>query len=357
MKKYKIIVAFLAIILAMIFIVAFFYNYEIAAVSKKNEPVVVEIKEGSTPYSIGNILYENKLIKNKFVYKVYVKLNKVNGIKASKYELNRNMSLKEIIEVLEKGNSYNPDQISITFKEGLNVRKIAKVIEENTNNKYEDMINLMKDKEYIDSLISKYWFFTDKIKDSKIYYPLEGYLFPNTYAFSNKDVTIKEIIETMLDELNKELEPFKDKIKNNELSIHELMTLASIVELEGASADDRASVAGVFYNRIKDGWALGSDVTTYYYLKIDNFKESLNGNPNLYTCDHAYNTRCNSFIGLPIGPISNPGHESIDAVINYKRHNYYYFVADCKGKTYLSKDSNEHYNTIQRLKNDNNWCV
>ena len=136
-----------------------------------------------------------------------------------------------------------------------------------------------------------------------------------------------------------------------------MITLASIVELEGASADDRASVAGVFYNRLNDGWVLGSDVTTYYYLKIDDFKQSLNGNPKLYDCDNAYNTRCTSYVGLPIGPISDPGKESIEATINYTKHNYYYFVADCKGKTYLSKTPNEHYNTIQKLKNENNWCV
>lgn len=356
MKKYKIIVIFLAILLGCIFLVGFFYNYWLSPMSRKSEPVVVEIKGGSI-YSIGNTLYENKLIRNTFIYKVYVKVNHINDLKASTYELNRNMSLKKIIKTLSDGNSYNPDQISITFKEGLNVRKIAKVVAENTNNSYDDFMSIMNDKAYIDSLIEKYWFLTDTIKNSKIYYPLEGYLFPNTYAFLNKDVTVKEIVETMLEEENKQLTKYKDKIKDSELSLHELMTLASIVELEGASADDRASVAGVFYNRIKDGWVLGSDVTTYYYLKIDDFKTSLNGNPNLYTCDHAYNTRCTSFVGLPVGPVSNPGHESIDAVINYKRHNYYYFVADCKGKTYLNKDATGHYNTIQRLQNENNWCA
>ena len=356
MKKYKIIVILLAILLVCILGVAIFYNYGLSAVSKKSEPVVVEIKEGSI-YSIGNTLYENKLIRNVFIYKIYVKLNNITDLKASTYEFNRNMKLSKIVDMLKEGNSYNPDQITITFKEGLNVRKIARLVEENTNNSYDDFMSVMNDKEYIDTLINKYWFLTDSIKNTKIYYPLEGYLFPNTYAFSNKDVTVKEIVETMLDEMGRQLDKYKDKIKDSDLNLHDLITLASIVELEGASADDRASVAGVFYNRIKDGWVLGSDVTTYYYLKIDDFKVSLNGNPNLYTCDHAYNTRCTSFVGLPVGPVSDPGHESIDAVINYKRHNYYYFVADCKGKTYLNKDSSGHYNTIQKLKNENNWCV
>ena len=334
----------------------FYYNYQISAVSRDSEKVIVEIKEGSV-YSVGDTLYENGLIRNTFIFKLYVKINGVTSLKASTYELNKNMKLKEIIQVLEKGNSYNPDEVRITFKEGLNVRKIAKIVEENTNNSYDDFMNLMNDKEYIKGLIDKYWFLTDSILDSRIYYPLEGYLFPNTYAFLNKDVTVKEIVEKMLDEMDLQLSKYKDSIDDSDLSLHEIITLASIVELEGASSDDRASVAGVFYNRIKDKWVLGSDVTTYYYLKIDDFKVSLNGNKNLYTCDNAYNTRCTSYVGLTVGPISNPGIESLEATINYREHDYYYFVADCKGKTYLNKDMTGHYNTINKLKNENNWCV
>ena len=356
MKKLKIGVVILLVLLAMIFLGGFIYNYELSPVSRDSEKVIVEIKEGSI-YSIGDTLYKEGLIRNTLIFKVYVKVNGVNSLKASTYELDKNMSLKEIIKVLEAGNGYNPDEITIIFKEGLNVRKIAKLVEENTNNSYDDFMKLMNDSDFIDKKIDEYWFLTDSIKNSKIYYPLEGYLFPETYAFLNKDVTVEDIVDTMLKEMGKVLEGYKDRIENSEYNIHELMTLASIVELEGASADDRASVAGVFYNRLHDGWVLGSDVTTYYYLKIDDFKQSLNGNKNLYTCDNAYNTRCTSFVGLPVGPISNPGKESIDAVINYKKHNYYYFVADCNKKTYLNKDATGHYNTIQKLKNEGNWCA
>lgn len=356
MKKYKIIIIILTIMVSMLFLMGFYYNYQISPVDRDGEEVLVEIKEGSI-YSIGDTLYENNLIKSKLIFKIYVKLNGVSSLKASTYKLNKNMKLSEIISVLEEGNSYNPDEIRITFKEGLNIRKIALLIEENTNNSYDDLINLMDDTSYIDTLINKYWFLTDEIKNEKIYYPLEGYLFPNTYAFLNKDVDVKTIVEKMLDETDKQLSKYKDKIDKSELSVHKLLTLASIVELEGASSDDRAGVAGVFYNRIKDGWSLGSDVTTYYYLKIDDFKQSLNGNKDLFTCDNAYNTRCTSFLGLPVGPISNPGIDSIEGTINYREHNYYYFVADCNGKTYLSKDSTSHYNTINKLKNEGNWCV
>ena len=354
--KFKLLGIVFLVLLALVFSVGFYYSYQISPVDRDGQKVIVEIKEGSIS-SIGDTLYENGLIRSNFIFKIYVKLNKVNSLKASTYELNKNMKLEEIIEVLEKGNSYNPDEIRITFKEGLNVRKIAKKIEENTNNTYDDVIKLMDDVSYIDMLIDKYWFLTDEIKNEKIYYPLEGYLFPETYAFLNKEVDVKTIIETMLDEMGENLTVYKDKIEKSKYSVHKLLTLASIVELEGASADDRASVAGVFYNRLNDGWSLGSDVTTYYYLKIDDFKQSLNGNKNLLTCDNAYNTRCTSFIGLPVGPISNPGLESLEGTINYREHNYYYFVADCNGKTYLSKNGTEQYNTILRLKNENNWCV
>lgn len=356
MMKFKLLGIVFLVLLALVFSVGFYYSYQISPVDRDGQKVIVEIKEGSIS-SIGDTLYKNGLIRSNFIFKIYVKLNKVNSLKASTYELNKNMKLEEIIEVLEKGNSYNPDEIRITFKEGLNVRKIAKIIEENTNNTYDDVIKLMDDVSYIDMLIDKYWFLTDEIKNEKIYYPLEGYLFPETYAFLNKEVDVKTIIETMLDEMGENLTVYKDKIEKSKYSVHKLLTLASIVELEGASADDRASVAGVFYNRLNDGWSLGSDVTTYYYLKIDDFKQSLNGNKNLLTCDNAYNTRCTSFIGLPVGPISNPGLESLEGTINYREHNYYYFVADCKGKTYLSKNGTEQYNTILRLKNENNWCV
>ena len=357
MKKYKLILIIILVVLVVsAFSIGFYYKYQISPVSRESEKVIVEIKEGSIS-SIGDTLYEHGLIRSTFIFKIYVKLNGVDSLKASTYELDKNMSLSEIIEVLEEGNAYNPDEIRITFKEGLNVRKIARLIEENTNNTYDDVLNLMDDDSYIDSLINKYWFLTDEIKNEKIYYPLEGYLFPNTYALLNVDVDVKTIVETMLDETDKQLTKYKEQIEKSEYSVHEWLTLASIVELEGASADDRAGVAGVFVNRLNDGWTLGSDVTTYYYLKIDDFKKSLNGNKNLYTCDNAYNTRCTSFVGLPVGPISNPGVESIEGTINYKKHDYYYFVADCKGKTYLNKDMTGHYNTINKLKREDNWCA
>ena len=356
MKLKRILFALFTLGVCFVIFCLCFYNYNLTAVSDNATNKVVVIEGGSIT-SIGKILKDNNLIRSEFVFKLYVKLNNINNLKASTYQLNESMSLKEIVSILKEGNSYNPDEITITFKEGKNIRSIASVIADNTNNTFDDVINKVNDEAYIDTLIQKYWFLTNDIKNSKIYYDLEGYLFPDTYAFLNKDVSVEDIIETMLNETEKKLEPYKDKIESLDLSIHEFFTLASIVELEGASSDDRKSVAGVFYNRINDNWSLGSDVTTYYALKIDDFKVSLTEGIGLYKCDYAYNTRCNDFIGLPVGPICNPGMESLLATLEPTMHDSYYFVADCNGKTYLNKNASGHRNTINNLINENNWCA
>jgi len=356
MKLKNIIITLFVLGVCLVVFAFLFYKYNLKSVSDNTNEVIVTIEGGSVD-SIGKILKENNLIRNELIFKIYVRLNKINNLKASTYKLNESMTLKEIVEALQKGNSYNPDEITITFKEGKNIRSIAQVISENTNNSYDDVIRIVNDETYIDTLINKYWFLTDDIKNSKIYYDLEGYLFPNTYAFMNKDVSIETIIEKMLDETDKQLTPHKAKLESMDLSIHEYFTLSSIVELEGASSNDRKGVAGVFYNRLNDKWSLGSDVTTYYALKIDDFKVSLTEELGLYKCDKAYNTRCTSFIGLPVGPICNPGLESLLATLEPTEHEYYYFVADCTGKTYLNVDGPSHRNTINKLINENNWCA
>jgi len=356
MKLKKILIALFILGVCFVLFLFCFYKYNLTGVSNNMEDKIITIEGGSIA-SIGRTLKENNLIRNELVFKIYIKLNKINNLKASTYNLNESMSLEEIVNILKEGNSYNPDAISITFKEGKNMRSIANAISENTNNTFDDVINKVNDETYINTLIQKYWFLTDDIKNSKIYYDLEGYLFPDTYTFLNKDVSVEAIIETMLDETEKKFEPYKEKIQNLDLSIHEYFTLASIVELEGASSNDRKGVAGVFYNRINDNWSLGSDVTTYYALKIDDFKVSLTEGIGLYKCDYAYNTRCNSFTGLPVGPICNPGMESLLATLEPEIHDYYYFVADCTGKTYLNKDASSHRNTINKLINENNWCA
>ena len=331
------------------------YSSSIKAVSKESKEVEFEVKENQTYSTLGLELERQGLIKSNFFYKIYIKLNSPKNLQKGVYLLNQNMDLKDIIKVLEEGSNTNDNYINITFKEGLNIRKIAKVISEKTNNSYDDVINLMSDKDYINSLINEYWFLTNDILNENIYYPLEGYLFPETYQIG-KDYKVKDILKVMLNQTDKVLSPYKQTIENSTYNVHQIMTMSSIVELEAGNANDRAGVAGVFYNRLRNGWTLGSDVTTYYGSKIDDFKISLTYK-ELNDCSNKYNTRCASFAGLPVGPICNPGSESIIASINPSNHNYYYFVADCSGKTYMNTNSQGHANIINQLKRENNWCA
>ena len=346
-------VVFITVILAL----GIYYKVNMTGTSNSDTKKIVNIEEG-TINDIAKTLKDNNLIKNVSIFKVYIKLTNKSNLKAGTYELSENMGVEKIVKILEEGTKYNPNEISITFKEGINIRKIATLISENTNNSYDDVIKKASDETFIDTLINKYWFLTEDIKNKNIYYSLEGYLFPDTYRFNNREVTTEEIFTKMLDEMDKKLSKYKDEINKSDLSVHEIITLASVVELEGAKATDRKGVAGVFYNRLASSAypTLGSDATTYYASKIDDWSYSLTYK-ELNDCKNKYNTRCSSNTGLPIGPICNPGIESIEATINPDKHEYYYFVADCNGKVYLTKNSTEHNNIINKLKKEDNWCA
>lgn len=354
MKK---IVKFLIIIILLFVLVVggsiILYFTSLSGTGKSSEKIEFVVDKNATFSKLGKSLESKKLIKSELVYKIYIKLNNPSDLKAGTYTLDKGMGVKKIVEVLSKGNSYNPNIVNITFREGLNMRAIADIISKNTDNSYDSVFELLNDSSYINEVINNYWFVTDSIKNKNIYYALEGYLFPDTYQI-DKTKPVKEIFKIMLDRMEKELDIYKTEIKNSDYSIHELLTLASIIELEAGTSHERSSVAGVFYNRIRDGWTLGSDVTTYYAAK-KSFKEDLTYD-ELRDCNY-YNTRGTCFTGLPVGPISNPGSESIKGVIKPTNNNYYYFVADKNGKTYFNTNSAGHNETINKLKSSGLWYV
>lgn len=352
MKVYNnIYLAILVLIISLTVFSVTLYNFGLSKVSNDNTIKEVVIKPGSID-SIAVTLYNNNMIRSKLAFNLYVRLSGKTNLMAATYNLSEDMGAKKIVDILSKGNSVSTDS-SITFKEGLNMRLIASVIAESTNNKEEDVYNLLNNEEYLDSLINKYWFLDDKIKNDDIYYSLEGYLFPNTYAISSENTTVEEIFEKMLDETNRQLSQYKDAINNSNMSLHEILTLASIVELEGVTLEERKNIAGVFFNRLDNNMNLGSDVTTYYGAQVDM------GDRDLYASEvsecNDYNTRCATFKQLPISPICNPSIESIQAALEPAKNKYYYFVADKNKKIYFSKTQKEHNNTINELKEKDLW--
>ena len=180
---------------------------------------------------------------------------------------------------------------------------------------------------------------------------MEGYLYPDTYEFKQNS-TLEEIIEKMLNNMDSKLSNYKDEIKLSNYNIHELLTLASIVELEGVNSKDRSMVAGVFYNRLKSNMTLGSDVTTYYAVDKD-FTRNLS-QKDLDSCN-GYNTRGTCVTGLPVGPICSSSLSSLAASIEPTENEYFYFVADKEKNTYFSKTSTEHTQTVAKLKSEGKW--
>lgn len=312
--------------------------------------VQITIENGTSRNQIGHILKENDLIRSELYFSVYTKLFSHKVLKASTYEFSRSMSMREIIKSLEKGSTYDPDAIILTFKEGKRITDYANVIADGTNFSYDEVIDVMEDRTYIKTLVDKYWFLTDDILDNRIYYPLEGYLAPDTFFFK-KDVTIHEIIETLLDEEQEVLDKYKSKL--NENNIHEIITMASIVELEGTATDNRKMIVGIFNNRLELNMNLGSDVTTYYALQQPLTKDL---SSNQFAVDNPYNTRATTMMGkMPIGPICSPSTSSIEASINPTDNDYIYFVADKNGKIYYTKNLKEHEAKIAQIKENGDW--
>lgn len=354
-NKKKIIFIILSVIVILVILMilggVLWYNLGTKPVSKESGEVIrIEIEEGTGIVKIADLLKENHIIRNADVMKIYAKCNHISNLQAGKYDLNNAEDLASILLHIQNGDVVN-EEVKITFIEGKNMRSIAKTIAENTVNTEEDVFNLLADKEYIDSLIQKYWFLTDDIKNENIYYPLEGYLLPDTYIFENEEVSVKTIFNIMLNYMNNFLTEYKDEIKFN---MHELVTLASITELEGVSTEDRQEIASVLMYRLQKGMSLGSDVTAYYAFKIDMGERDLYAN-ELKT-ENPYNTRGPNMEGkLPVGPICNPSKKAILAVLNYTETDNLYFVADKHKKVYFTKTYEEHINLINQLKENGLW--
>lgn len=353
MKFYSnIYLAFLILIFSLTVFLYTLYNFELSKVSNNDTLKEVVIEQGSIN-SIAVTLYNNNMIKSKLAFNIYVRINGKTNLKAATYSLSENMGTKKIVEILSKGYASDNAKNTITFNEGINMRRIASIIADKTNNTEDDVYNLLKSEEYLDTIIDKYWFLTDDIKNPNIYYSLEGYLYPNTYAIASSNTTVEEIFEKMLNETDKQLSKYRDLIENNSLSIHEILTLASIVELEGTTLEDRKGIAGVFFNRLKANMNLGSDVTTYYGAKIDIGERDLYSS-EVTACNN-YNTRCATFKQIPISPICNSSIDTVIAILEPDNNNYYYFVADKNKKIYFSSTQKEHNNIINNLKKEGLW--
>lgn len=349
MKKTNIIITTITAILLLILIV---FSFFISPVSNKSQYQDFIIANNTSSQTIIKNLKKERLIKNEVIALILIKLSN-KPIYAGMYELSPSQSLMTIIKKLTSGH-VKDTSVRITINEGKNVRQIAQIIATKTNHSYLEVMNDMNDKQYINSKINEYKWLSETVLDSRIYYPLEGYLFPDTYIIKSKDEPVSTLLDKMLSRTNQVIKKYQKQFNNNDHNIHQIMTLASIIELEAVNNDSRSKVASVFYNRIKFNMSLGSDVTTYYANKINMNERDLKKSE--LTLASPYNTRGPGMAGkLPIGPIANPGEASIKAALMPADTKYLYFVADKNKKVYFTKDITEHNNVINKLKKEGLW--
>ena len=345
MKK-KIIIGILVVFTALLIGVGVYFFSSVKAVDENNTKLVdFTIKPGDSKPEIAKALKKANLIKNDKTAVVYMFFNNDLSLQAGTYSLSKSMDLKEILTKFNKGD-IKVETLSITFVPGKRLLDYVDVITENFGYEKDEIIELINSKEFLNEMIEKYWFLTNDVLNDKIYYGLEGYIMPDTYEFMSKS-SIKDIFIRLLDQTDKKLSGYKTDIESSKYNIHQILTIASIAELEANNESDRKGVSQVIYKRLNLSMALGMDVTTYYAEQKSLKEELTYAELNKV---NAYNTRNLNMIGLPVGPISNPSSTSIDAALHPSDTDYLYFYADVKtGLVHFAKTNSEFMKIIREV--------
>lgn len=336
-------VALALIIVGVIFGVAA-YNYVKSSIEplspNSEDSVAVTIPNGSSNKMIGEILEQEDIINSGTVFNYYMKFNNQAGFQAGEYVFSPSMSLDEIASSLKEGESAI-NQARIAIPEGYDIEEIAADVGEQTEFSEDEFLDLMKDEDFFDELHDSYPELLDDAAEAEdVRYRLEGYLFPATYDYQ-PDMSLEELVEQMVATTDSTLEGHYDEIKNSDLNVQETMTVASLVEKEGVTEEDRKDIAQVFFNRTEADMPLQSDISILYAL--GEHKETVTYED--LEVDSPYNLYQN--VGYGPGPFDNPSEDSIDAVLNPTDNDYYYFVADVStGEVYYAETYEEHNELI-----------
>ncbi len=328
MKKFFILIFILAIVFGIYFINAVF-----APAGDSVKTVYFDIAEGESAKSIAKNLKAEGLIKSELIFTFYARLKGAGGkIIAGEHKLADNMNLRAILEELEN-NAGVSNEKKITLIEGWRADEIGAYLEKQ---------NLVSQKEFLAEIKTDQWREQYDFLSGITAKTLEGFIFPDTYrVFKNAgaDGIIKKCLANFDAKLTAAM---RAEIKEQNKTIFEVITLASIVEREARTAEDKKMVADIFWKRLDKGIGFQSDATVNYITGKNAMRPSLAD----LQIDSPYNTY--KYRGLPPGPIANPGLDAIMAAI-YPRHNdYYYFINDSEGTTYYAKTYEEHRRNIEK---------
>lgn len=325
-------------------------------VNPSEDVVTFTVEKGMNSSQISKLLEENGLIKDSRIFNIYLRYKGEGSLfQAGTYEMQPGITKEEIISRLNNGDVKPEETYSITVPEGYTIEQIAVLLEAFETGHSSLFLQRMKDpdpwleelqfeaateekQEKMDQLKQ----FISEIPDSDLYrYKLEGYMFPETYAFA-LDATEDEISRRMLLELANKLESLPDgweqQLEELNISFHEMMTIASLIERETMVDEERAKVASVIYNRLAIDMPLQIDATVQYLLAQQ--KEQLYESD--LQIESPYNTYQNT--DLPPGPIASPGLESIKAALYPENTEYLFYVTKKDGTNthYFSETYEEH---------------
>ena len=363
----------LLILLALLGVGGFYgYRYAESALQpidpSSKQYVKVQIPEGANSQEIGSILEKSGLVKHGLLFTAYVKYKNYSDLKSGYYNLQKSMSTEDLIKALQKGGTPEPQEVvyaNLTIPEGFTLEQIAQTVAQLQGEFKEPLtaeafMAKVQDENFIAQEVAKYPKLLESLpaKDSGVRYRLEGYLFPATYTIK-ESTTIESLIDEMLATMDKNLSPHYATIKEKNLTVNELLTIASLVEKEGAKTEDRKLIAGVFYNRLNLGMPLQSNIAILYAEGKLGQKISLADDVAIdTTIDSPYNVYKN--IGLMPGPVDSPSLDAIESSINQTKSDNLFFVANVQdGKVYFAATKEEHDKNVEehinsKLKQSNN---
>ena len=319
--------------------------------ANSKEYVTVQIPEGSNVQEIGNALEKSGLVKHGIIFSLYAKYKNYSDFKSGYYNLMKSMSTDDLIKELQKGGTPEPQAPSLanlTIPEGYTIDQIAQAVGQLEGNFKEALtadafLTKVQDEIFIAQEVAKYPNLLESLptKESGVRYRLEGYLFPATYSIK-ESTTIESLIDEMLSAMDKALSNHYSAIKEKNLTVNELLTIASLVEKEGAQTEDRKKIAGVFYNRLNLGMPLQSNIAILYAQGKLGQKISLADDAGIDTnIDSPFNVYTR--LGLMPGPVDSPSLDAIEASVNQTKSEYLYFVANVEdGKVYFATTKDEH---------------
>jgi UPF0755 protein len=298
------------------------YVTALKPLSSSEETVLITVNQGSTPKTIGQLLVEKGIIRNARAFETYVRgSGDADKLKAGTFELRSNMSTQEVVSVLIEGKEIST---LFTIPPGLRLDQIKT-----------RFISAGYTSTEVDAAFS-----VDKYRDIPLLSSLpatttslEGYIYPETFQITQKD-TPETIVRRSITELDAIVtKEIREGIAAQGVSVHDAITLASIIEKEVAGLADRKQVAQVFYLRLSEGISLGADATYLYDAAV-------NGGLPFPENTSAYNTR--KVQGLPPGPISNFSKSAIEAVAFPADTDYLFYVTGDDGTNYFTRTEAEH---------------